>query len=44
MQPQFAQSGVPPNWHGVICRSKSAETHVVVCAKMHSSGDCGGSA
>ena len=44
MQPQLLQSGVPPNWHGVIFVFRSAETVVVVRAKMHSSGDCGGSA
>ena len=43
MQPQLEQSGVPPNWQGEIWRSKSAETQVVVCAKMQSSGLCGGS-
>ena len=42
MQPQFEQSGLPPNWHGVMRRSRSDEKHSVVCAKMHSSGDCGG--
>ena len=42
MQPQRAQSGVPPNWHGVMRFSRSAETHSVVCAKMHSTGDAGG--
>ncbi len=44
MQPHCEQSGMPPNWHGVILVEKSAETHSVVCAKMHSSGDSGGSA
>ena len=42
MQPQFEQSGFPPNWHGEMWRSKSADTQVVVCAKMHSPGSCGG--
>ena len=42
MHPQFEQSGFPPNWHGAICRWKSAEMQVVVCAKMQSSGDSGG--
>jgi len=42
MQPQFSQSGFPPNWHGEITRVKSAETQVVVRAKMHSAGDAGG--
>ena len=44
MHPHCAQSGVPPNWHGVILVEKSAETHSVVCAKMQSAGDSGGSA
>jgi len=43
MHPQLAQSGAPPNWHGVIFVSKSADTQSVVCAKMQSSGDAGGS-
>ena len=43
-QPQFSQSGAPPNWHGVIVVVKSAEIVVVVCAKTHSSGERGGSA
>jgi hypothetical protein len=43
MHPQFSQSGVPPNWHGVIRCSKSAEMHVVVCANTQSSGDAEGS-
>src|SRR5690242_5462568 len=43
MQPQLEQSGAPPNWHGVIFVSRSADTHSVVCAKMQSSGDDGGS-
>src|SRR5260221_560545 len=30
MQPQFSQSGAPPNWHGVIFVVKSAEIVVVV--------------
>jgi hypothetical protein len=42
MQPQLEQSGLPPNWHGEMCRSKSAETQVVVCANVHSDGFCGG--
>ena len=42
MQPQFAQSGVPPNWHGVMRVSRSADRQAVVCAKMHSSGEAGG--
>ena len=44
MQPQFSQSGAPPNWHGVIFVVRSAEMVVVVRAKMQSSGDAGGSA
>lgn len=43
-QPQFAQSGSPSNWHGVIRRSRSAEKHSIVCANTHSSGDRGGRA
>ena len=43
MHPQFEQSGLPPNWHGVIGVSKSAETHVVVLANTHDSGVSGGS-
>ena len=42
MQPQLLQSGVPPNWHGVICVVRSAEIVVVVRANTHSSGDAGG--
>ena len=38
-QPQLAQSGVPPNWHGVMRVVRSAEIVVVVRAKTHSSGD-----
>jgi hypothetical protein len=44
MHPQDAQSGFPPNWHGVIIVFKSAERVWVVSAKMHSSGLCGGEA
>ena len=42
MQPQLLQSGVPPNWQGVIGRCRSADTHCVTWAKMHSEGDEGG--
>src|SRR5438132_5266789 len=42
MQPQLLQSGAPPNWHGVMRVSKSAEMQRVVFANTHSSGDCGG--
>ncbi len=42
MQPHWLQSGLPPNWHGVIALLKSADTHAVVCAKMHSAGLDGG--
>ena len=42
MQPQFSQSGLPPNWHGAMRRSRSDEKHSVVWAKMHWSGDRGG--
>src|SRR5213594_3232968 len=41
MQPHWLQSGAPPNWHGVIRVSKSADTHRVVLANTHSSGDSG---
>src|SRR5580700_6194488 len=41
-QPQLAQSGAPPNWHGVIRVLRSADTNVVVRAKTQSSGDSGG--
>ena len=44
MQPQLLQSGVPPNWHGVIFVVRSADIVVVVRAKTQSSGDDGGSA
>ena len=43
MHPQLEQSGDPPNWHGVMRVCRSADTQSVVCAKMHSSGDDGGS-
>ena len=33
---------MPPNWQGVTCRSRSAERHVVVRAKMQSAGEDGG--
>src|SRR4029077_6076737 len=42
MHPHCEQSGLPPNWHGVMRCSKSAEMHEGVCAKMHSSGLLGG--
>jgi hypothetical protein len=42
MHPQLEQSGLPPNWHGVICRRRSADTHSVVRAKVHSVGEAGG--
>jgi hypothetical protein len=42
MHPQFAQSGAPPNMHGVMAVFKSAEMFLVVCAKTHSSGVFGG--
>ena len=37
MQPHCEQSGLPPNWQGVMRCSKSAEMQLVVCAKMHRS-------
>src|SRR5262245_26414188 len=43
MHPHCEQSGLPPNWQGVIRLSRSAVTLSVVRAKMHSLGDCGGS-
>src|SRR6266700_6208605 len=33
MQPHSVQTGRPPNWQGSIRVDRSAETHVVVCAK-----------
>ena len=42
MQPQLAQSGFPPNWHGVIGLLKSADTQAVVNAKIQSFGEWGG--
>ena len=42
MHPHCEQSGVPPNWHGVMRCSKSAEMQLVVSAKTHSSGLFGG--
>ncbi len=44
MQPHSSHTGCPPNWHGPIVVSKSAETHVVIWAKMHSEGERGGRA
>lgn len=44
MQPHCAQSGLPPNWHGVILVIRSAEMIPVVLAKMHSRGLRGGDA
>ena len=44
MQPQEEQSGLPPNWQGVILVSRSAEMVWVVKAKTHSSGLWGGAA
>src|SRR5262245_11065752 len=43
-QPQLAQSGAPPNWHGVIRVAKSADMVVVVRANRHFCGDSGGDA
>ncbi len=40
--PQLAQSGLPPNWQGLIRVRKSAEMQLVICEKTHSSGDAGG--
>ncbi len=42
MQPHCEQSGVPPNWQGVILVFRSAENVSVVRAKMQSFGDAGG--
>jgi len=42
--PQDAQSGFPPNWHGVIFVSRSADNVWVVSAKTQSWGLCGGEA
>src|SRR5215831_16616571 len=41
-QPHCEQSGLPPNWQGVILPCKSAVTESVVRAKIQSSGDRGG--
>ena len=42
MHPQLAQSGLPPNWQGVIFVWRSAERHSVVLAKTQSAGESGG--
>src|ERR1700755_1447464 len=42
IQPHCSQSGSPPNWQGVILVERSAETIMVVRAKIHSSGVLGG--
>src|SRR6266404_567149 len=44
MHPQDAQSGLPPNWHGVIFVRRSADNVWVVSAKTQSCGLCGGEA
>jgi hypothetical protein len=44
MHPHEEQSGFPPNWHGVIFVTKSADNVCVVSAKTHSCGLCGGDA
>jgi hypothetical protein len=44
MHPQEAQSGLPPNWHGVIFVCKSADSVCVVSANTQSAGLCGGAA
>src|SRR5438132_6395782 len=44
MHPQDAQSGFPPNWHGVIFVCRSADKVCVVRAKTQSLGLCGGEA
>src|SRR5262249_26863599 len=44
MHPQDAQSGVPPNWHGVIFVCRSADKVCVVSAKTQSCGPTGGEA
>ena len=41
-QPHCEQSGLPPNWQGVMRLVRSAEMLVVVCAKMQSLGEAGG--
>jgi hypothetical protein len=38
MHPHELQSGVPPNWHGMILVFRSADKVLVVCAKMQSLG------
>jgi hypothetical protein len=44
MHPQELQSGFPPNWHGVIFVSRSADKVCVVSANTQSFGLCGGEA
>src|SRR5271157_5051242 len=44
MHPQEAQLGFPPNWHGVIFVSRSADKVWVVSANTQSWGLCGGEA
>src|SRR5207253_9861058 len=44
VHPQLLQSGMPPNWHGVIFVVKSAEMLLVMRAKTQSFGDSGGGA
>jgi hypothetical protein len=44
MHPHDEQSGFPPNWHGVIFVSRSADNVRVVRANTQSWGLCGGEA
>ena len=44
IHPQDAQSGLPPNWHGVIFVCRSADNVCVVSAKTQSCGPGGGEA
>ena len=44
MHPHDEQSGFPPNWHGVIFVSRSADNVWVVRANTQSWGLCGGEA
>jgi hypothetical protein len=40
-QPHSLQTGLPPNWQGLMKVLRSAETQVVSCEKMQSFGEAG---
>ena len=42
IQPHSAQTGLPPNWHGLTRVFRSAERQVVSRAKVQSLGERGG--